>query len=40
MKGGAALYDDLAHLDDAVAEYLYGYWIARLDPDTLALSEV
>ena len=39
-QGGAALYEDLAHLEDAVTDYLYGYWIARVNPDTLALSEV
>ena len=40
IRGGAALYEDLAHLEDAVTDYLYGYWIARVNPDTLALSEV
>lgn len=40
MKGGRCLYDELEDLRDEVADYLYGYWIARLDSRTLALSEV
>ncbi len=40
MKGGRCLYDELENLGDEVADYLYGYWIARLDSRTLALSEV
>ena len=40
MKGGRCLYDELEDLEDEVADYLYGYWIARLDSRTLALSEV
>lgn len=40
MKGGRCLYDELEDLEGEVADYLYGYWIARLDSRTLALSEV
>ena len=40
IRGGAELYEELAELDDTMAEYLYGYWIARVDAKTLALSEV
>ena len=40
MKGGRCLYDELEDLEGEVADYLYGYWIARLNSRTLALSEV
>ena len=39
LAGGEALYDSLETLDEGAAETIYGYWIARLDPETLKLSE-
>lgn len=40
LAGGEELYDTLENLSEDGAEEVYGYWIARLDPDTLKLSEV
>ena len=40
LAGGEELYDSLEQLERERAETVYGYWIARLDPDTLKLSEV
>ena len=39
LTGGEELYDSLDHLEKEAAESIYGYWIARLDPETLKLSE-
>ena len=39
LAGGEELYDSLDHLEKEAAETIYGYWIARLDPETLKLSE-
>ena len=40
LIGGEELYDSLEELDAGGAESVYGYWIARLEPETLKLSEV
>lgn len=40
LAGGEELYDSLDTLAEDAAETVYGYWIARLDPETLKLSEV
>lgn len=40
LTGGEELYDTLENLSENRAREVYGYWIARLDPDTLKLSEV
>ena len=40
LNGGEELYENLADLEGSTAESVYGYWIARLDPETLKLSEV
>lgn len=40
LAGGEELYDKLELLEGSTAESVYGYWIARLDPETLKLSEV
>jgi len=40
LAGGEELYDTLDNLSDTRAESVYGYWIARLNPETLKISEV
>jgi len=40
LAGGEELYDSLDNMAEAAAETVYGYWIARLDADTLKISEV
>ena len=40
LAGGEELYDTLENMAENTAETVYGYWIARLDPETLKLSEV
>ena len=40
LAGGEDLYESLEELEGERAETVYGYWIARLDPDSLKLSEV
>ena len=40
LAGGEDLYDTLENMAENTAETVYGYWIARLDPETLKLSEV
>ena len=39
LAGGEELYDSLEELSGTEAEEVYGYWIARMDPETLKLSE-
>ena len=40
LTGGEELYDNLENLSDDLAREVFGYWIARLDPDSLKLAEV
>ena len=40
LAGGEELYDSLENLSEDLAREVFGYWIARLDPDTLKLTEV
>ena len=40
LAGGEELYDTLENLSEDLAREVFGYWIARLDPDTLKLTEV
>ena len=40
LRGGEWFYDDLESMCDEAAEYIYGYWIACLNAETLAISEV
>ncbi len=39
LAGGEELYDTLENLSGDNAAEVYGYWIARLDPETLKISE-
>ena len=39
LAGGEELYENLEYLEGSTAESIYGYWIARLNPETLKLSE-
>lgn len=40
LRGGETFYMDLENMPDDLCERIYGYWIARLDAETLAISEV
>ena len=40
LRGGEWFYDDLESMCDEAAECIYGYWIACLNAETLAISEV
>lgn len=40
LNGGESHYDTLETMSESAAETVYGYWIARLDPETLKISEV
>ena len=40
LRGGEWFYDDLESMCDEAEEYIYGYWIACLNAETLAISEV
>jgi len=40
LAGGEELYDSLYDMAEGEAEAIFGYWIARLDADTLKISEV
>lgn len=40
IKGGEEFFDTLETIDDAMADSIYGYWIAALDEKTLQISEV
>ncbi|MBQ9960747.1 MAG: hypothetical protein IJP00_02455 [Firmicutes bacterium] len=39
LRGGCEFYDDLESMGDEV-QYIYGYWIARIDAKTLKIGEV
>ena len=39
LAGGEGLYESLETMDEEAAKTVYGYWIARLDPKTLTISE-
>lgn len=40
LRGGEAWYAQLDMMEEETAEAIYGYWIARLDPQDLSLHEV
>lgn len=40
LKGGEELYDTLENMDNEISRKVYGYWIARIDSETLEISEV
>ncbi len=40
LRGGEELYESLEVLDEETAEVIYGYWIAKLDSETLEICEV
>lgn len=40
IKGGEEFFDTLETIEDAMADNIYGYWIAALDDKTLKISEV
>ena len=40
LSGGELHYDTLENMTEEAAESVYGYWIGRLDPETLKISEV
>ena len=40
LRGGEAYFGRLEEIGEDTAEAVYGYWIARLNPDTLEVSEV
>ena len=40
LAGGEGLYESLETMDEEAARTVYGYWVARLDPGTLTISEV
>ena len=40
LNGGESHYDTLETMSENAAETVYGYWIARLNPETLKISEV
>ena len=40
LTGGELHYDTLETMSETAAESVYGYWIGRLDPETLKISEV
>ncbi len=40
IRGGEEWYDELQHLDEEKAGFIYGYWIARIDGETLEICEV
>ena len=40
LAGGEGLYESLETMDEEAAHTVYGYWVARLDPKTLTISEV
>ena len=39
LSGGEVHYENLGDMDEAAAQMVYGYWIARLDGQTLEISE-
>lgn len=39
LRGGKGYFESLETIGEE-AELIYGYWIARIDPKTLAISEV
>lgn len=40
LAGGEGLYEDLETMDEEAARTVYGYWVARLNPVNLTISEV
>ena len=40
LNGGESHYDTLETMSENAAETVYGYWIARLNPESLKISEV
>lgn len=40
LKGGESYYEDLERMPDELCEHIYGYWIALINAETLAISEV
>lgn len=40
LRGGEEMYDSLEEIDEETAALVYGYWIARLDPQTMKVEEV
>ena len=40
LAGGELHYDSLDAMSESEAVSIYGYWIARLDPETLKITEV
>lgn len=40
LAGGEEFCDNPEEMDDELAENIYGYWIARIDSETLEISEV
>lgn len=40
LAGGEGLYESLETMDAEAAETVYGYWVARLNPKNLKISEV
>lgn len=40
LAGGESFCDNPEEMDEDLAENIYGYWIARLDSETLEISEV
>ncbi len=39
LRGGELFYEELETITDEAAEQIFGYWIAVLDAETLAISE-
>ena len=40
LSGGESHYDSLEEMDEETAYMIYGYWIAKIDGQTLEISEV
>ena len=40
LRGGEAYYEELERMPDELCEQIYGYWIALINAETLAISEV
>ncbi len=39
LRGGEELYKSLTEMEEEIAYKVYGYWIAKIDSQTLAISE-
>ncbi len=40
LRGGETFYKNLGEMEEETAEFIYGYWIAALDENTLKITEV